>query len=168
MYETRMTVVGNLATGIDKQRLSDGTIVANFRVASTERRYDRAGGSWVDGDKLYIDVKCWRELAENAAASLAKGDRVAVTGRLYTREFEHEGQRRSAMMLEAQSVAADLSWCTAVLTRTRRQAGAASDSGGDRREPGEAVGATVATPDPGRGSAADASQLVAAVPGGEG
>jgi single-strand DNA-binding protein len=125
MYETQVTVVGNLVTEVDKHRLSDGSAVANFRVGSTERRFDRAGGTWVDGNRLYIDVRCRRDLAENSVASLVKGDPVVVTGHIYTRSYEHHGQRRSTPTLEAHSVAADLARCTVVLTRTRRGAAVA-------------------------------------------
>ena len=120
MYETNVTVVGRLAADVGWSRLGDGTVVANFRLASTERRYDRATGGWVDGEKLFVDVRCWRRLAENAAASLVKGDPVVVTGRLYSRNYEHEGQRRTSVTVEAQNVAADLSRCTVVLKRDRR------------------------------------------------
>ena len=150
MYETHVTVVGNLATAVDRQRLADGRTVANFRVASTERRYDKATDGWVDGESLFVDVRCWRALADNADASLVKGDRVVVTGRLFTRTYEHEGQRRSAMTLDAQTVAADLSRCTAVLNRTRRH-----------------DAAVVAEPPAADHAGDDTSRLVGAVPGGE-
>jgi single-strand DNA-binding protein len=154
MYETQVTVIGRLATDIGQNRLNDGTAVANFRVGSTERRYDRATDGWVDGEKLFVDVRCWRKLAENAAASLVKGDPVVVTGKLYTRNYEHEGQRRTAVTIEAQSVAADLSRCTVVLKRDRRPSGEA-----------EAAGDQV----PGTREADDASAaLVGALPGGAG
>jgi single-strand DNA-binding protein len=171
MYETHVTVVGNVATAIAQHRLADGTVVANFRVGSTQRRYDRASGGWVDGDSLYVDVTCWRSLAENAVASLVKGDPVVVTGRLYTRTYEHEGQRRTAVTLEAQSVAADLAWCTAVLTRTRRRTAAASTASDapadDQPEP---VGAAPlsAAPDGGEEPADGGARLVGAAPGNEG
>lgn len=125
MFETQVTVVGNLVTDVDKRRLSDGTAVAKFRIASTERRYDRAGGTWVDGNRLYIEVRCRRDLAENSGASLVKGDPVVVTGHLYTRSYEYQGERRSTPTLEAHSVAADLARCSVVLTRTRRGAAVA-------------------------------------------
>jgi single-strand DNA-binding protein len=170
MYETLMTIVGTVVTPIDSHRLPDGTAVANFRIVSTQRRQDRATGGWVDGDKLYLDVKCWRDLADNTAMSLGKGDPVVVTGRLYTRSYEHEGQRRSAVMLEAHSVAADLTWCTAVVTRTRRRASPASADTGvaaERRE-GAEVGAGVAT-EPGgeHGTRVASAELVGVAPGGE-
>jgi single-strand DNA-binding protein len=99
-------------------------------------------------------VRCWRRLAENAAASLVKGDPVVVTGRLFTRNYEHEGQRRTALTIEASSVAADLSWCTAVLKRDRR--------GPEKVE--AATGRAMEAHDVDDASAA----LVGALPGGEG
>ena len=166
MFETHMTVVGKLITEVDQRRLADGSAVANFRVVSTERRFDRDLRGWTDGDKLFLDGTCWRRVAENAFASLVKGDAVVVTGRLYTREFEHDGRRRSTVTLEAQSVAADLAWCTAVLNRTGRR-GAASGGAETYDDHGVTAGTTPAAAD-GAGRADDASGLVAAVPGGEG
>ena len=176
MYETQVTIVGNVVTPVDKRQLNNGTAVAKFRVGSTERRYDRATGGWVDGDRLYVEVSCWRHLAENAAASLVKGDPVVVTGRLYTRNYEHEGQRRSSTALDAYSVAADLSHCTAVVTRTRRSAaaeaaGAVACDG--QRSPAEVNAVEVNAVEVNSGplvdhdAAASAPRLVAAVPAGE-
>jgi single-strand DNA-binding protein len=179
MFETQMTVVGKLVTGVDQRRLADGSVVANFRVVSTERRYDRDIGGWTNGDRLFLDVTCWRRLAENTFASLVKGDSVVVTGRLYTREFEHEGRRRSTVTLEAQTVAADLAWCTAALHRTDRRAGAVSggETGADAGAPEGSPTRTDGHPGPlddgsaGRvvvGPVDDAGRLVGATPGGEG
>ena len=179
MYETQVTVVGNLLTDVDNHRLNDGTVVANFRVASKERRFDRSGGTWVDGDRLYIDVRCWRGLAQNAHLSLKKGDPVVVTGRIFTRNYEHQGQSRTSTALEAHSVAADLAHCTVVLTRTRRAAAdvhpghddravdvrEVDDSGRERA--GDAPG-TGASPKSERRPDGSRPHLVGAVPGDEG
>ena len=168
MYETHMTVVGNLATAVSERRFADGTAVANFRVASTERRFDRSSGGWGDGDSLFIEVTCRRQLAENAVASLVKGDPVVVTGRLYTRNFEHEGQRRSTVTLDAQSIGADLAWGTAVVTRTRRRsAGTGPDGPGDGYR-GSVEAVPAASADDTRGPGDAVPGLVGAAPGGEG
>ena len=168
MFETQMCVVGKLVSGVDRRRFADGSVLANFRVMSTERRYDRAVGGWTDGDKLFLDVTCRRRLAENAFASLVKGDAVVVTGRLYTRTFEHEGQRRSTVTLDAQSVAADLTWCTAVLSRTGPRAGAQTEPDAHGDDDGEPAEASPVAATPVAGGPADASRLVGALPGGEG
>ena len=167
MFETHLTVVGKLVTGVEQRRFADGSVVANFRIMSTQRRYDRAAGSWTDGDRLFLDVSCWRRLAENTFGSLVKGDHVVVTGRLYTREWEQEGRRRSTVALEAQNVGADLAWCTAALTRTGTPAATESD-GRDHavREPaGAEPGLAGDAPAP---HDDDAARLVGATPGGEG
>jgi single-strand DNA-binding protein len=178
MYATNATVVGRLATDVGWSRLGEGTVVANFRVASTERRYDRATGGWVDGEKLFVDVRCWRRLADNAAASLVKGDPVVVTGRLFTRNYEHEGQRRSSMTLDANSVAANLSRCTATVTRTRRSAAtepstAANGDGDGHRASASSNAVQANTVQANTGPLVDhdaarsAPRLVAAAPAGE-
>jgi len=170
MFETHLTVVGKLITGVDQRRFADGSVVANFRVVSTERRFDQDARSWTDGEKLFLDVACWRRLAENTFASLVKGDVVVVTGRLYTREYEHEGRRRSTMTLEARSVGPDLSRCAAALARTdRRDTTSASTDGvgDDHRDEVGSPRPSSAAADP-TGTGADESRLVAAVPGGEG
>jgi single-stranded DNA-binding protein len=52
-----------------------------------------------------------------------------VTGRLYTRNYEQEGVRRSVVQMDAYAVAADLSHCTAAITRNRAGQAATGDGG---------------------------------------
>jgi Single-stranded DNA-binding protein len=63
---------------------------ASFRMANTNRRKD-AEGNWIDGDTLFIDVVCWRSLAEHVVESIGKGTSVVVTGRLKSRVVESPG-----------------------------------------------------------------------------
>ena len=52
--------------------------------------------------------------AEHLADSLAKGDRVMVTGRLRQRSWQiPEGDKRSVTEIEADDVGASLKWATA-------------------------------------------------------
>lgn len=111
--ETAITVVGRVASDVTRRHTTGGASRAGFRIAATERRYNAESGEWVDGNKLFLSVVCWRRLADGVVASLGKGDPVIVTGRLYTRDFEVEGQRRSVMEVEASAVGPDLTWCVA-------------------------------------------------------
>jgi single-strand DNA-binding protein len=122
MNETEVTVVGNVISDVKSRRTGEGVRVVNFRVASNERRFDKGTGEWVDGDRLFVSVTCWRKLANGVAATLSKGDPVVVTGRLYTRGYEVEGQKRSVTEIEANAVGPDLSRCSAELMRVRRSA----------------------------------------------
>ena len=121
MFGTYLTVIGTLITNVNRRRLTDGTTVVNFRVASNERRFDRASGTWTDGDTLYVSVTCWRQLAENVHRTFNTGDPIIVQGRLYTRNYEDkEGRRQSVTELEGFAVGPDLTRASAVVTRLRR------------------------------------------------
>ncbi|MER7014515.1 single-stranded DNA-binding protein [Saccharopolyspora sp. NPDC000359] len=108
MYETHVTVVGNLMTEPVVRETTGGNQVASFRLAATSRRFDQAAAQWVDGDRFLTTVNCWRRLADGMVEALAKGDPVVATGRLRTREYESGGQWRTAVELEASAVGLDL------------------------------------------------------------
>ena len=49
-----------------------------------------------------MQVTAWRHLAENAAESLSRGDRVIVQGRLRQKSYEsQEGEKRTSLELYA-------------------------------------------------------------------
>ena len=108
MNETWVTVIGNVASDVSWRRTPGGAEVANFRLMSTERRFEAESGSWEDGLRLAVRVNCWRRLGENVRACVTKGDPVVVRGRLNTREFEVDGVRRSSTEIEARAVGLDL------------------------------------------------------------
>ncbi|WP_030439714.1 single-stranded DNA-binding protein [Actinoplanes subtropicus] len=110
MFETHLTIVGNVLTAPEWRRIpSTGALVANFRVASTARRYDREHDRWIDGSSLRLRVVAWRRLAENVASSVAVGDPVIVSGRVHTRDWKDEnGNPRISYEMEAYAVGLDL------------------------------------------------------------
>lgn len=118
MYETTVTIVGNLVDTPTLRRTDSGVPVANFRVASTSRRFDQASGSWVDHGSLFLGVTCWRALAGNVASSMNKGDPVVLTGRLHTRQYQVDGQTRSRYEVDALAVGPDLARGSAVFRRS--------------------------------------------------
>jgi single-strand DNA-binding protein len=120
MFETPLTVVGRVISDISQRTTQSGDPVCSFRIMASERRFNREAQEWADGDRLFIQVTCWRRLAEGVAASLFKGDQVVVTGRLYLDEYEVDGAARSMLQLEARAVGPDLSRCTALVQRADR------------------------------------------------
>ena len=133
--ETPITVVGNLVADPELRYTPSGAAVANFRVASTPRRFDSQTNQWVDGDALFMACNVWRQAAENVANSLTKGDRVIVTGRLRQRSFENrEGERRSVIELEVDEVGPALKYATAQVQKTApssRSGGQGGNFGGN-------------------------------------
>jgi single-strand DNA-binding protein len=66
-------------------------------------------------------VTVWRDQAEHAAQSLAKGSRVVVVGRLQQRSWTAEdGSARSVVEVVAEELGPSLRWATATTTRTTR------------------------------------------------
>lgn len=142
MYETVVTVVGNIATDVYERRTNEGAAVANFGVVSTERRYDKETGGWVDGQKLFVWVSCWRKLATGVVGSLRKGDPVVVNGRMFEETYEKEGEKRTRVKVDAHAVGPNLGRCTAELRRNGAESMDAMIGGvdfdslaGEREEP---------------------------------
>ncbi|GAB3775101.1 single-strand DNA-binding protein [Nocardioides ginsengisegetis] len=122
--ETVITVVGNLVDDPELRFTPSGAAVANFRIASTPRTFDRQANEWKDGDALFLSCSVWRQAAENVAESLQRGMRVVVQGRLKQRSYEtREGEKRTVVELEVDEVGPSLAFATAKVTRASRQGG---------------------------------------------
>ena len=103
-----ITVTGNIATPPEHKRTSGGVAITTFRVASGQRRYDNATSSWTDSGTNWYTVSTYRRLAEHAMASLHKGDRVILTGRLRLREWDTGAKKGVAVEIDADSIGHDL------------------------------------------------------------
>jgi single-strand DNA-binding protein len=127
--ETTITIIGNLVDDPDLRFTPSGAAVANFRIASTPRTFDKQTNEWKDGDTLFLSCAVWRQAAENVAESLQRGMRVIVTGRLKSRTYEtREGEKRTVFEIDVDEVGPSLKSATAKVTRASRS-GASSDGG---------------------------------------
>lgn len=113
-----ITLTGLVATTPRHITTSEGLAITSFRLASSQRRYDRLQQRWIDGDTNWYTVSAFRNLAQNAATSVSKGDRVILTGRVRIRDWENTDRSGTTVEVEAESVGHDLTWGTAVYTRT--------------------------------------------------
>ncbi|MDO4928196.1 MAG: single-stranded DNA-binding protein [Corynebacterium sp.] len=122
--DVNITVVGNIVADPELRFTPNGAAVANFRVASTPRRYDSQSNQWVDGEAMFLQCNIWRQAAENVAETLKKGMRVIVTGRLRQRSYEtREGEKRTVFELEVEEVGPSLRYATAQVNRNPREGG---------------------------------------------
>jgi single-strand DNA-binding protein len=125
MFETPITIVGNIVTKPDRKRVGDQELI-KFRVASNSRRRT-ADGNWEPGNSLFVTVNCWGRLVSGVGAALGKGDPVVVVGYVYTSEYDDkDGNRRSSVEVRATSVGPDLARCVARI-ESRRQSSVTSD-----------------------------------------
>ncbi|NLN18606.1 MAG: single-stranded DNA-binding protein [Firmicutes bacterium] len=96
----RIVLIGRLVSDPQMRYTSSGIPVANMRIA-VDRPYTNQQGQ---RETDFIDIVCWRGLAETVANNLHKGRLIAVDGRLQIRQYEWEGQRRQAAEVYADTV----------------------------------------------------------------
>jgi single-strand DNA-binding protein len=139
MSSNSITVVGNLTRSPELRFTTSGRGVASFGLA-INRRYQK-DGEWVE-QVTFVNVVCWGDLGENVAASLDKGARAIITGRLETRSWEtQDGEKRSVTEIVADEAGPSLRWATAMIERTERDKpvnenrGGSSGGGGGPSEP---------------------------------
>lgn len=128
--DTPITVIGNLTGDPELRFIQSGAAVVNFTVASTPRSFDRNTNEWKDGETLFLRCSLWREAAENVAESLTKGMRVIVQGRLVSRSWETNGEKRTVSEVQVDEVGPSLRYATAKVTRTQRAGSPSGASGG--------------------------------------
>ena len=116
--DTQICIVGNLVDDPELRFTPSGAAVANFRVASTPRTFDKQSGEWKDGESMFLGCTVWRQYAENVAESLTKGMRVIVQGRLKQRSFEtREGEKRTVYEIDVEEVGPALRSASAKVTK---------------------------------------------------
>ncbi len=125
-----VTMIGNLTDDPDLRFTQSGIPVANFRIA-VNRRYTGKDGQQQE-ETTFMNVNLWRDMAENVAESVHKGDRVIVIGRLKVRSYENkDGQTVWVTEIEADEVAPSLRWARAQTSKTSGSgSGSGSSSGG--------------------------------------
>lgn len=100
---TNLTITGNVGS-IDLKFTSGGKAVLSISVADTRRRFDKDTNAWVDAGTDWHRVTVWEKKAELYAEHINKGDRVIVTGDLVSREYEKDGQKRTAWDIKADTI----------------------------------------------------------------
>ena len=126
MYDTMITVVGNVVDSPRKVRLKDSE-VTNFRVASTPRRFDAGTQRYVDGATFFVDVECWGSLSNHVSGSVSQGDPVMVVGAISTHEWETDSGRRSKPRIRARAVGHDLTRGISSFRKIKRSVAGAPD-----------------------------------------
>ena len=109
-HMNEITITGNLVNS-PVLRVYGTQRVTKFRLAHNHSYRDAGTGDWVDKGVTYIDVSCWRSLADNVSESIGKGSAVIVTGRLKSRDVEYtvdgRDEKRTFFEIEAQAIKRD-------------------------------------------------------------
>lgn len=98
----QVTLMGNLTRDPELRTTPNGQSVCSFSLA-LNRSYKGADGNWQEATD-YVDVTAWGPLGERVAQYVTKGRPVLVSGRLQSRAWEQDGQKRSKVEVVAQDV----------------------------------------------------------------
>lgn len=98
----QVTLMGNLTRDPELRQTPNGQNVCSFSLA-LNRSYKDKSGEWQEATD-YIDITAWAGLGERVAQYLSKGRRCLVQGRLQSRSWEQDGQKRSKVEVQASDV----------------------------------------------------------------
>lgn len=98
----QVILMGNLTRDPELRQTPNGQSVCSFSLA-LNRSYKGQDGNWQEATD-YVDIVAWGPLGERVAQYVTKGRPVLVNGRLQSRSWEQEGQKRSKVEVVAQDV----------------------------------------------------------------
>jgi single-strand DNA-binding protein len=98
----QVVLMGNLTRDPELRTTPNGASVCSFSLA-LNRSYKNADGDWTEVTD-FIDIVAWGPLGERVAQYLSKGRAALVNGRLQSRSWEQDGQKRTKVEVVAQDV----------------------------------------------------------------
>jgi single-strand DNA-binding protein len=102
------TFVGNVVADPELRQTPNNTPVLQMRIAVDDRYYDTKQGEWQSRPSHFWTVQAWRELAEQIASKVKRGDQIIVVGEFRTETWKDNGQPRSRTFVLATHVGLDL------------------------------------------------------------
>ncbi len=98
----QVILMGNLTRDPELRQTPTGQNVTSFSLA-LNRSYKDSSGEWKEVTD-FVDIVCWATLAERVAQYMSKGRRCLVQGRLQSRSWEQDGNKRSKVEVLANDV----------------------------------------------------------------
>jgi single-strand DNA-binding protein len=92
MYLNKAFIIGNLTRDPETRSLPSGVTVTSFSVATNRVWKDQNGTKQESAD--YHNIVVFGRQAETAAQYLKKGASVFIEGRMQTRSWEQDGQKK--------------------------------------------------------------------------
>lgn len=100
----QITATGRATADPEVKFLPSGQSVTNFKIAVNHRKKSQSG-EWVDDSTSFLNVEMWGKRGEAVAEQVRKGHMLTVTGSLKIRQYEHQGEKRTSVDVNASEVA---------------------------------------------------------------
>ncbi len=98
----RVVLVGNVGKDPELRYTASGVPVATFSLATSEMWKDKDGQQRERTD--WHSIVAWSKLAEIIQEIVKKGSRILVEGKIQSRFYEKNGEKRSVMEIVADNV----------------------------------------------------------------
>ena len=90
MSINKIILVGNVGKDPEVRYFDNGSAVANFTLATTERGYTAANGTQIPDRTEWHNIVCWRGLAKIAEQFVRKGSQIYVEGKIRSRTYDDQ------------------------------------------------------------------------------
>lgn len=99
----KIVIVGHLGRDPEVRYLPDGTAVASFSMATSEKKKDRSGEA--QDVTTWFKVTVWGKQGELVSQYLAKGSQAYISGKLSAQEYtDRDGNKRTSLEVRADDV----------------------------------------------------------------
>ena len=93
----QVTIGGRITQDLELKSTTNGTPVLNFSIAINEKRGE-------EERTVFVDITTWKDVAENTAKYMKKGQPVLVSGRLSQDTWEDHGHSRTKLFVTGERV----------------------------------------------------------------
>lgn len=102
MSLNRAQILGNCGKDAEVRMVGENK-VATFSVATAEKYKDSKSGEWKENTEWH-NIVCWRHTAELAEKYIRKGTQLYIEGKIRTRSWEKDGEKRYVTEIVADTI----------------------------------------------------------------
>lgn len=112
-----ITLVGNITADPELRYTPNGNAVAKFSIAVVKNK-DKNSGEWISD---FFNCITWNSLAENIAASLQRGSRVILTGKVVVEKWtDDNGNKKQSVKIRVESMGPDLAFASCTIEKNSK------------------------------------------------
>lgn len=109
LNDATVTIAGQLVADPVLRTSKDGKKATTIRIACTPGQFSKETG-WEEKEPIFVNATAWNRTAENISVSLAKGNRVLITGTINATSWKENGKKRTGWEIEISEIGASLAF----------------------------------------------------------
>ena len=90
MSVNKVILLGHVGKDPDVKYFDNGSAVASFSLATTEKGYTAQNGTQIPDRTEWHNIVCWKGLAKVAEQFIKKGTQIYIEGRIRTRSYDDQ------------------------------------------------------------------------------